>query len=304
MSIKLNIPNISLTSNVSNISDISNIFTTSPTLTTLANNLNNAIHVFNLSNNIALFTTLKLPCIANNYYAIHCFEDIAPVMKSLLSTQKAFKILGGGSNILCVSKQLDTVLSVNIKGITLLRIEDDAFIIQVGAGESWHGVVMYTLQQGWLGLENLALIPGFTGAAPVQNIGAYGVELSDYLHSVQTWDIQHNTAVNMLASDCAFAYRDSIFKQTSRYVITHITLKLPRAWHANIHYGELAQHDWTGYDSFQTQAVAVANLVINIRQRKLPDPNIIANAGSFFKNPIVSEQKIALLKNQYPHYFD
>lgn len=264
-------------------------------------NLSNLSHTLNILNNIALFTTLKLPCIANNYYAINCFEDIAPVMRELIATQQTFKVLGGGSNILCVSKQLDTVLSVNIKGITLLRIEDDAFIIQVGAGENWHDVVMYTLQQGWLGLENLAFIPGFAGAAPVQNIGAYGIELSDSLYSVQAWDIQHNTAVNIAANKCAFAYRDSIFKQTGRYVITHITLKLPRAWQPKIHYGELAQHNWTRYDSHQTQAIAIANLVINIRQRKLPDPIVVANAGSFFKNPIVSEQQIALLKNKYPH---
>jgi UDP-N-acetylmuramate dehydrogenase len=149
MSIKYNIPN---TSYIPNIPNIFNIF-----------NISNLSHTLNILNNIALFTTLKLPCIANNYYSINCFDDIDPVMRALIATQQTFKVLGGGSNILCVSKQLDTVLSVNIKGITCLRIEDDAFIIQVGAGESWHDVVMYTLQQGWLGLENLALIPGSVG---------------------------------------------------------------------------------------------------------------------------------------------
>ncbi|MEN9911624.1 MAG: UDP-N-acetylenolpyruvoylglucosamine reductase [Pseudomonadota bacterium] len=288
MSIQFNASDTSISDTSVSDTNISNIFTY---------NVNN---VFNLSNNIALFTTLKLSCIANNYYSINCFEDIAPVMRELISIQQTFKVLGGGSNILCVSKQLNTVLSINIKGITLLKIEDDAFIIQVGAGEIWHDVVMYTLQQGWLGLENLALIPGFTGAAPVQNIGAYGVELSDYLHTVQAWDIQDNSRVNISGNECAFAYRDSIFKQTGRYVITYITLKLPRAWQAKIHYGELAQHNWTQYDSHQTQAIAIANLVINIRQRKLPDPSVIANAGSFFKNPIVSDKQIIILKNKYP----
>jgi UDP-N-acetylmuramate dehydrogenase len=254
-----------------------------------------------ITTNTALHTTLNLPCIAHQYYSINAFDEIASTMNKLINTHTTFKVLGGGSNVLCASKQLEAVLQVNIKGIELLSTEPDGFIVQVGAGENWHEVVMYTLKKGWLGLENLALIPGSVGAAPVQNIGAYGVELSDRLHSVQAWDIKHKKMVNIMAKACGFAYRDSIFKQTHRYVITHITLKLPRPWQAVIHYGELAKQDWHAYQSAQAHAVAIADLVIDIRQRKLPDPTHIPNAGSFFKNPIVSKAHAETLRLQYPN---
>lgn len=253
-----------------------------------------------LALNTPVLTTLQFPCVAQHYYTINCVHEIESIIPCLVKTHKAFKIIGGGSNILCAATQIEAVLSIHIKGIQLKSIEEDSWIIQVGAGENWHDTVIYTLQQGWLGLENLAFIPGLVGAAPVQNIGAYGLELSNRLHSVQVWDIQCNRAIDMPLSKCAFGYRSSLFKHTDRYIITHITLKLPRNWQAVVHYGELAQHNGTVFSSNQEQAIAIANLVINIRKQKLPDPKLIPNAGSFFKNPTVSQAQLYDLNTQYP----
>jgi UDP-N-acetylmuramate dehydrogenase len=215
----------------------------------------------------------------------------------------SFKVLGGGSNVLCASQSVGTVVRIAIKGIALLCIEDDAYIVQVGAGEGWHDTVQRTLAHGWAGLENLALIPGWVGAAPVQNIGAYGVELCDRLHSVQAWDTQLGEMVDIAAADCGFAYRDSMFKQNAgRYLIASVTFKLPRPWQAVTTYAELAKQYAGNADETLPQATpqAVANAVIAIRQRKLPDPAQIANAGSFFKNPVVSTEQVAALKAQHP----
>jgi UDP-N-acetylmuramate dehydrogenase len=178
-----------------------------------------------------------------------------------------------------------------------MRTEQDAFIVQVGAGELWHSTVQQTLANGWAGLENLALIPGWVGASPVQNIGAYGVELCDRLHSVQAWDTQSSCMVELAAKDCGFAYRDSVFKQqTGRYLITHVTFKLPRPWQAVIGYAELAAQ----FAGQTPSAQAIANAVIAIRQRKLPDPAVIPNAGSFFKNPCLPAAQALALKAQHP----
>jgi UDP-N-acetylmuramate dehydrogenase len=258
-----------------------------------------------LNYSVPLSTTFQLPCVAAHFYTIDNADQIAPVMLALARAHRPFKILGGGSNVLCASSQIDTVLCVNIKGIDCLntnqRADTDAWLVQVGAGENWHDLVMYTLNQGWLGLENLALIPGLVGAAPVQNIGAYGVELCDRLHSVQAWDTQQACLVEIAAKDCQFAYRDSVFKQAmGRYIITHVTFSLPRPWQPVLHYGELAQLDRAIYDDSQAHALAIAYTVMGIRQRKLPDPVVTPNAGSFFKNPLVHKNQALALKTIYP----
>ncbi len=247
--------------------------------------------------NVPLSTTLQLPCIANRLYTVESVADFPALMLALDKTP--FKILGGGSNVLCAAQGVDAVVHIAIKGITLLHIENDAYTVQVGAGEVWHDTVMHTLAQGWAGLENLALIPGWVGAAPVQNIGAYGVELCDRLHSVQAWDRTLGEMVSIAAADCGFAYRDSVFKQNAgRYLIASVTLKLPIPWQPVIAYAELAKQFALPRPLPSPQAIADA--VIAIRQRKLPDPAQIANAGSFFKNPIVSNEQTAALKTLYP----
>jgi UDP-N-acetylmuramate dehydrogenase len=251
-------------------------------------------------------TTLQLPCKAITRYTITALSDFASVSNAVAG--KSFRVLGGGSNVLCAAPTLDNVVQIAIKGIELMLTTADAYFVRVGAGECWHDTVMHTLSQGWPGLENLALIPGWVGAAPVQNIGAYGVELCERLHSVHAWDTRKHALVELLAEDCGFAYRDSLFKHSAgRYWIASITLKLPRPWQAAVHYGELAQ--LFGHVALKApidsaaparQALDIAHAVISIRQRKLPDPARVPNAGSFFKNPIVPAAQAAALKAAHP----
>jgi UDP-N-acetylmuramate dehydrogenase len=254
--------------------------------------------------NVPLSTTLQLPCTGRCCYTVESVADF-PVLTLALGTapHTPYKVLGGGSNVLCATQSVGAVVRIAIKGVHLLRTEDDAYIVQVGAGEGWHDTVQRTLAQGWAGLENLALIPGWVGAAPVQNIGAYGVELCDRLHSVQAWDAQLGEMVDIAAADCGFAYRDSVFKQSAgRYLIASVTFKLPRPWQAVITYAELAKQ--FGADRVESHLEvtpqAIADAVIATRQRKLPDPSQIANAGSFFKNPVVSSEQAAALKALHP----
>ncbi len=263
-----------------------------------------------IESKVSITNTLQLPCTAHQRYVVESIEDFPTLMRAL--NGKPFRVMGGGSNVLCASHTMDIVVQVAIPGIQLLRSDSDAFIVHVAAGEGWHDMVMHTLAQGWAGLENLAFIPGWVGAAPVQNIGAYGVELCDRLHSVQAWDTQAGgpdglgAMVDFAAADCGFAYRDSVFKQQAgRYLIAGVTLKLPRPWLAVLHYGELAQLFLGKTESSTTKSTepspqAIADAVIAIRQRKLPDPKDIANAGSFFKNPLVSNAQASALKLLHP----
>lgn len=214
-----------------------------------------------------------------------------------------FLILSGGSNVL-LPPQIDaTVLSVQIKGIRLLSQDDNSVHIEVGAGENWHDLVVSCTQQGWFGLENLALIFGRVGAAPVQNIGAYGREIADVFVSARAFDLYKRTWHTFYKDECEFAYRDSMFKKNRQFLITSICLKLhknPYAIHTS--YGDLAQH---AHILQQPDAHNVMKAVIALRTQKLPDPAILANCGSYFHNPIISQAQFTILQAKYPaiaHY--
>jgi UDP-N-acetylmuramate dehydrogenase len=242
-----------------------------------------------------LRTTLNLPCIAEQVYTISSETELPALMQALAG--KPYRVLGGGSNVLCAAAHIESVVQIAIKGIEWLRTDPSAHIVRIGAGEHWHSAVLHTLAQGWAGLENLALIPGWVGASPVQNIGAYGVELCDRLHSVQAWDTATQAMVDIARDDCGFAYRDSIFKQQAgRYLISSVTFSLPHPWQPVINYAELA----TQFAGQTPSPHAICDAVIAIRQRKLPDPEHIANAGSFFKNPLVSAEQANALKALHP----
>ena len=201
-------------------------------------------------------------------------------------------VLGGGSNVVFTRDVPGVVLKVEILGRRLLREEHDAWIVEVGAGESWHEVVAWTLQQGWPGLENLALIPGLAGAAPVQNIGAYGVELKDRFESLDAVDLVTGRTVTLDAAACHFGYRDSVFKQhlAGKSVITRVRLRLPRPWQPVLGYLDL-QRRMADTGERAPDAMTVFEWVCAIRRAKLPDPAVIGNAGSFFKNPVVSPEQ-------------
>jgi len=204
-------------------------------------------------------------------------------------------ILGGGSNLILAGDFAGLVVQVALRGRKLLAEEDDAWLVRVAAGENWHELVQWTLASGWPGLENLALIPGTVGAAPVQNIGAYGVELAERFLELEAFDTRTGTFVTLDRAACAFAYRDSIFKgvQHDRYVITAVTLRLPRPWQPVLNYGDLQA-------LVAPAPQQVADAVIAIRRSKLPDPAELGNAGSFFKNPVIDAAAHAALKAREP----
>lgn len=211
-------------------------------------------------------------------------------------------ILGGGSNILLTQDVSDPVLKIDIKGIELIRQTGHSVEVKVGAGEVWHQWVLYSLAQGWGGMENLSLIPGSVGAAPIQNIGAYGVEVASVIEKVRYYDIEKKTWKEIRGSDCAFGYRDSIFKKElkGRFVITAVYFRLYKAPHTlNIGYGaikdELNDAPFTEYSIKD-----VSDAVIRIRQSKLPDPKEIGNSGSFFKNPVIGQDQFNALAKAYP----
>ena len=192
-------------------------------------------------------------------------------------------ILGGGSNILFTH---GLVIQNQIMGIEKIDENNDNVWLKIGAGENWHQLVLYCIENNYAGIENLSLIPGTVGAAPIQNIGAYGVELKETLFEVHALDIEQGTLRVFNNSACAFDYRDSIFKNTlkNKYIITHVILQLNKKPVFHVEYGAIAEK-LNGRD---ISIKAISDAVIQIRQEKLPDPNIIPNAGSFFKNPIVS----------------
>lgn len=214
-------------------------------------------------------------------------------------------VLGGGSNILLTGDFAGLVLHIALAGKQVMD-EDAATpggrrLVRAAAGENWHDFVQWTLEQGLGGLENLSLIPGTVGAAPIQNIGAYGAETKDYFHSLSAYDTASGTLRTMDAAACRFGYRDSVFKQAAGrgLIILDVTFALPKQWQANLRYAELAQ-------ALAAQGIAaptprqVADAVIAVRRAKLPDPAVIGNAGSFFKNPVVSGAQCAALLARHP----
>jgi len=210
------------------------------------------------------------------------------------------RVLGGGSNVVLGQTLDGLVIRVLTRGVRLLAQSGDERIVEARAGEHWHGFVQHCLAQGWPGLENLALIPGTVGAAPVQNIGAYGVELAQRFHSLLAWDLQAGQAVEMGLDDCRFAYRDSVFKRAApgRWLIVAVRFRLPVAWRAVLDYPDLQRYFSSQQSQIQPQDVF--NAVCSIRRSKLPDPAQLANAGSFFKNPVVSKEQYASLKREHP----
>jgi UDP-N-acetylmuramate dehydrogenase len=210
-------------------------------------------------------------------------------------------ILGGGSNILLTQSIHGVVLHNKIKGIEKDREDNDYVWVTVGSGEVWHDFVMYAIANGWAGIENLALIPGTVGAAPIQNIGAYGVEVKDCIDHVTAWHWESKQFYPYYKNECAFGYRDSIFKHQlkDKIFITSVTFRLHKRPTFNITYGAI-EEELKKMDIAEISIGAIADAVIAIRSSKLPNPREIGNAGSFFKNPVISKELYDLLKESYP----
>jgi UDP-N-acetylmuramate dehydrogenase len=210
-------------------------------------------------------------------------------------------ILGGGSNILLTKNYDGLVLKNEIKGITEVHEDYEYVFVKVGAGENWHEFVQHCIQHNWAGLENLSLIPGNVGASPIQNIGAYGVEMESLFHSLEAFHLQEKKIYTFTKFDCEFGYRDSVFKKKykNQFSILNVTYILKKRPIFHTSYGAIQQElEKMGVKELSTRSISQA--VINIRQSKLPDPKQIANAGSFFKNPEVPVIKYDELKAKFP----
>jgi UDP-N-acetylmuramate dehydrogenase len=210
-------------------------------------------------------------------------------------------ILGGGSNLLFTDNFTGLVLKNEIKGIEKIQEDDDFVYVKAGAGENWHQFVVHCINNDLAGVENLSLIPGNVGATPMQNIGAYGVEIKDVFHELEAFHLQDKTIVKFGLTDCAFGYRESIFKRKcrDRFVILAVTYKLRKKPVFNTSYGAIEQElEKEGVQELSIKAISDA--VIRIRSSKLPDPAVTGNAGSFFKNPQISGEQLQTLKNQFP----
>jgi len=210
-------------------------------------------------------------------------------------------VLGGGSNLLLTRDFEGLAIKVEVSGLRELGDAGDAWHLEVGAGENWHATVERLVAMGRPGLENLALIPGSCGAAPVQNVGGFGLELAQRFDSLTAWDFPSQQRVRMTATECAFGYRDSLFKHAlaGRRLILSVRLALPKQWRPLDGYADLAR-ELNEQGVSQPDARAIFDAVVAIRRRKLPDPAIIGNAGSFFKNPIVSSEEHQALIARYP----
>lgn len=220
-------------------------------------------------------------------------QDNEPVKKSL--------VLGGGSNLLFTRDFDGVVLKNEIRGIEKVKEDDEYVYIKCGAGENWHQFVLHCLDNNWAGLENLSLIPGCVGASPMQNIGAYGVEIKDVFHELTAFHIQEKGNYIFRLKDCGFGYRESVFKGKYRdqFVIMDVTFRLYKHPRFNTSYGAIEQElEKMGVKTLSIRAISQA--VINIRSSKLPDPAAIGNAGSFFKNPSVLKEQFAALQKQFP----
>lgn len=212
-------------------------------------------------------------------------------LQALLQQADNALILGGGSNVLFTRNYDGWILRNQLKGIELVHEDDTHFYVKAAAGEVWHDLVLHCIEQGYAGIENLSLIPGSVGASPMQNIGAYGVEIKDVFHELEAYHIHDQTVVKFGLQDCAFGYRESVFKRQfkNQFVLLNVTYKLNKQPVFHTSYGAIEQElEAMGVQELSIKAVSQA--VINIRQSKLPDPAVIGNAGSFFKNPKITAE--------------
>ena len=256
-----------------------------------------------MQHNISLkaFNTFGVDAVAHSFITVSSEAQLEHVFNDLINSDQPYLILGGGSNLLFTQDYNGVIVKNEIEGIDVVNEDEEYVYVKAGAGVNWHEFVLHCINQNWGGVENLSLIPGTVGAAPVQNIGAYGVELKDVLHSLRFWDIRKHQMISFDNDACAFGYRNSIFKQDLKglAVICDVTFRLTKQHRVKVGYGAIQ-------DQLAKQGITeptirdVSNAVIAIRSSKLPDPKLIGNAGSFFKNPVVTQHFFENLQKCYP----
>jgi UDP-N-acetylmuramate dehydrogenase len=243
--------------------------------------------------------TFGFECQAQFAYVITSPDQLPELMAFIKDTKLAWRALGGGSNVILPAYLPGATLLIDIPGCEISKSTQAYTEVTVGAGMGWHAFVTWTLENNLPGLENLALIPGTVGAAPIQNIGAYGLEVAQCIDFIQAYDVQANAFVTLSKEACHFAYRDSYFKQNpGRFIVTKVVFNIPKTWSPKLSYAELAH---ALADIQNPRPLDIFNAVCQIRTRKLPDPKVIGNAGSFFQNPIVANIQFEKLSKQYPN---
>lgn len=256
-----------------------------------------------ISSHISLkpFNTFGIEAAAKLFTVVRSISDLQELLQQVEYKSNPHFILGGGSNILLTQNVDALVIKNELKGIEIIEGTKDHVLVTCAAGEVWHDFVMYCIGKGFAGIENLSLIPGNTGASPMQNIGAYGVEIKDTFHALEAMDLETGDIVNFSKGDCEFGYRESVFKRKykDRFMILSVTFRLSKKPVFHIEYGAIKQElDKMGISELSIKAISQA--VINIRSSKLPDPKKIGNSGSFFKNPEVTPETHQRLLKEFP----
>jgi len=260
---------------------------------------------FEYNKSLKNYNTFGIDVRARSFLEIIAIDQLKTIL--LEEKKESLFILGGGSNMLLINNIDAIVLHINLKGITIISETESHVIIEAKAGENWHDFVLFCVDNNYGGIENLSLIPGNVGTAPIQNIGAYGVELKDIFVSCNVISKETLEIDTLLTEDCKFGYRDSIFKNEAKesYIITSVRFKLTKKNHAqNISYGAIKEK-LSINNILKPSIKNISDAIIAIRKSKLPDPNEIGNSGSFFKNPILNKMSFSTLKNKYPdipHY--
>jgi UDP-N-acetylmuramate dehydrogenase len=245
--------------------------------------------------------TFGIDATAKYYAECSSLGQIQEVLSDPKFSRDRKLILGGGSNLLFTKDFDGIVLRNNLKGIELIREDKDYYYVRSAAGEVWHEFVMHCIQHNFAGLENLSLIPGNVGASPMQNIGAYGVEVKDSFYELEAYHIADHSIHKFNNAECKFGYRESVFKHElkNQYIITSVTFKLNKVPHYNTSYGAI-EKELEAMGEKQLSIQGISKAVCNIRSSKLPDPKVIGNAGSFFKNPVIAVEKFNSLKEKFP----
>ncbi|QWE14839.1 UDP-N-acetylmuramate dehydrogenase [Polynucleobacter sp. AP-Sving-400A-A2] len=266
------------------------------------NSAKNASNPAKLTPNLGLKhrNSFGLDSTAELAYEITSADQLPALIQELEDKKLAWRVLGGGSNVILPESLPGATLLINISGQELVKSDDAYSWLEVGAGVNWHELVSWTLERNLPGFENLALIPGTVGAAPIQNIGAYGVEVGEYIDSIEAFDSAAHAFVTLPQEACQFAYRDSYFKQNpNRFIVTKVVFKIPKAWQARLQYADLARQFTES--NYNPSAKQIFDAVCTIRSKKLPNPALIGNAGSFFQNPIVGNQQYEQLIKEFPN---
>ena len=257
-----------------------------------------------IQQNISLkpYNTFRIDAKARYFTKFTSLTELHEIYASTFSREKeAPLIIGGGSNILLTGDYNGLVARNEMRGIDVVKEDDEHIYVRSAAGENWHQFVLYCIERNFAGVENLSLIPGSVGASPMQNIGAYGVEIKDVFYELEAFDIKEKKVQKFNAADCEFGYRESVFKRKYRglFVIISVTFKLSKSPVFNTTYGAI-QQELDKMNVKELSIAAISQAVINIRQSKLPDPKMIGNAGSFFKNPTIPKHQFEELKKNFP----